>query len=134
MIPDKSQAPDFAGKPTTSATAELVLVLTTWPPDADIEAVARQLLARHLAACVTVLPTHRAIYHWNDAIETADERQLLIKTTRDCVAALQTAVHAAHPYEVPEWLELPVSAASDAYGAWVTSSCRVPDASPDRQE
>ena len=60
-----------------------MLVLTTWPADTDIESVARHLIERHLAACITVLPAHRAIYRWNTAIETADENRDL----RDRLAA-----------------------------------------------
>ena len=119
MTPDKSRSPGFSGE---SSSADLVIVLTTWPADHDSDAIAHSLVEQRLAACITVLPVHRAVYRWEDTVESADERQLVIKTTHERLAALQAAVRAAHPYDVPEWLELPVTA-SDAYGAWLRASC-----------
>lgn len=122
MIPDKGQTPENAGTSTTPDDT-LVLVATTWPADADVDAVATALVRDGLAACVSVLPPQRSIYRWQGTVEQADERQLLIKTTQARLDALSAAVHAAHPYDVPEWLVLPVTAASEAYGAWVKASC-----------
>lgn len=119
MNADKSQGPEFSGSSTPRATAALVVVLTTWPAGAPIETIAEQLVRDGLAACVTVLPPHRAIYRWQGQVEFADEQQLLVKTTGDRVSALEAAIHAAHPYDVPEFLVLDVIAASAAYGQWV---------------
>lgn len=118
MDADKNPSPDVSSPSATSATA-LVLVMTTWPAGAPIETIAEQLVRDGHAACVTILPTHRSVYRWQGTVEYADEQQLLIKTTRDRVAALEAAVHAAHPYDVPEFVVLPIDAASRAYGNWL---------------
>lgn len=97
------------------------LVLTTWPIEPPPYEVARALVEARLAACVHVLDAGRSTYRWNGAVETAHERQLVIKTTRRALAALEAAVRARHPYEVPEWIVLD-AAASDAYGAWLADS------------
>lgn len=127
MIPDKSESPEFSAGSTDPATDGLVLVLTTWPADTPLDTLAASTVRDGLAACVSVLPLQRSTYRWQGDVEVADEHQVLIKTTRDRVQALEAAIHAAHPYDVPEWLVLPVSEASDAYGAWIRRSC---DASP----
>jgi periplasmic divalent cation tolerance protein len=96
-----------------------VVVLTTIPVDFDVEGFARGLLDEGLAACVNVLPEMRSIYRWKGAIESAGERQVVIKTVGARLDALRAAIEARHPYEVPEFLVLPVSGGSEAYLAWV---------------
>lgn len=99
----------------------LCLVLTTWPAGRDAEAFAQTLVASHLAACVHVLPAGTATYRWQGAVESAPEHQVIVKTTRTALAALEAAVRAAHPYDVPEWLVIEVTA-GEAYGDWLRGS------------
>ena len=61
----------------------------------------------------------RSVYRWKGAIETAEERQVLIKTTRRRLADLQSSLAARHPFEVPEFLVLPVADGSPAYLQWL---------------
>ncbi|MGI8672521.1 MAG: divalent-cation tolerance protein CutA [Luteitalea sp.] len=100
-------------------TDDVVLVLTTWPVEADGAPLARVLVEGRLAACVTMLPTHHVVYRWRGRIEEAEERQWLIKTTRAALPALFAAVGAAHPYETPEWVVLTASGGSAAYLQWI---------------
>ncbi len=99
-----------------------VLVLTTCPASWDGPAAARQLVDARLAACVTVLPPVVSVYRWNDGISSEPEQQLVIKTTEARLEALQAWMAATHPYEVPEFLVLPVSGGGEAYLAWLTAS------------
>lgn len=101
---------------------DVVIVLTTWPEGAQGAVVARQLVEARLAACVTRLPRHQVTYRWQGAIEEAEEHQWVIKTTRGVLERLRDAVHAAHPYETPEWLVLDVREGSAAYVAWVRAT------------
>ena len=103
---------------------QFVLVLTTFPADADAEAFARALVEARLAACVNVLPPMRSIYTWKGATEQADERQLLIKTATHRVKELETRVKALHPYEVPEFLVISVREGNGDYLSWLAESTR----------
>lgn len=100
---------------------DFVLVLTTVPVSLDVDELARPLLEGRLAACVNVLPPMRSIYRWRGAIESADERQVLIKTVRGRLTELQASLAARHPYEVPEFVVLPVADGSAAYLQWLRS-------------
>ena len=71
-------------------TPPALLVLTTLPERAAAEALARELLAARLAACIHVGAPVRSLYHWRGQIETADETPLAIKTR----AELSADVHA----------------------------------------
>lgn len=103
---------------------DVVLILTTVPAAARAEAIARSLVDERLAACVNVLSTMTSFYRWQGKIEQEDERQIVIKTTRDRVAAVQTRLRDLHPYEVPEFLVLPVADGSTGYLDWVRKETR----------
>ena len=100
----------------------VVIVLTTVPPEFGVAAMASALVAGGHAACVSVLPVMESTYRWQGAIETAAERQVIIKTTEDRVDALKAALAALHPYEVPELLVLPVTGGGEAYLQWIGGS------------
>ena len=103
---------------------DFILVLTTLPADGEPEKLASQLVEERLAACVNILPAMRSVYRWKNAIERADERQLVIKTTRARVTALESRLRALHPYDVPEFVVLPIDSGSAAYLSWLTESTR----------
>jgi periplasmic divalent cation tolerance protein len=101
---------------------EFVVVLTTLPGDADVGGFARALVDERLAACVNVLPPMQSTYRWQGSVETASERQLLIKTRAAGVTALEERVRELHPYDVPEFLVIPVDGGSAAYLTWLSES------------
>jgi periplasmic divalent cation tolerance protein len=105
-------------------SAEYVVVLTTLPADADGAAFGRVLVDERLAACVNLLPAMESIYRWEGQIERESERQVIIKTSRERVAALWDRVRELHPYEVPEFLVLPIADGNEAYLRWVGEATR----------
>jgi periplasmic divalent cation tolerance protein len=92
-----------------------VVVLTTVDAGFDAVRLARKLVERGLASCVNVLPGVTSVYRWEGAIKSAPEQQLIIKTMSDRVEALEAAVKELHPYDIPEFIVLPISAVSDDY-------------------
>jgi periplasmic divalent cation tolerance protein len=110
--------------PNTAVDPLPAVVITTWPADRDAGALARTLVTEALAACVNVLPEMQSVYRWQAEVQQDAERQLVIKTTRDRLPALEARLHALHPYEVPEFLVLTVEAGSPAYLAWLRESTR----------
>ena len=97
------------------------LVLTTWPAGAAVEPFARALVETRVAACVHIFESGRSFYRWQGAVEEAAERQLVIKTTRNRLPALEARLRQAHPYDVPEWIVWDAET-SPAYGAWIHES------------
>jgi periplasmic divalent cation tolerance protein len=98
---------------------EIVVALTTVPVEFDARAFARELVESGVAACVTVFPAAQSIYRWQGAVEDGAEQQLVIKSTRGCVDRLWKAIKARHPYEVPEFVVMPVLDGNPDYLAWV---------------
>ena len=100
---------------------DYVLVLTTFPEDgADTLAIA--LVEERLAACVNVLEPMRSIYRWKGRVETAVERQVIIKTTSAKISKLEVRMKELHPYDLPEFLVLAVDSGCHAYLAWLGES------------
>lgn len=99
--------------------SEIVLVLTTVPDDEQSETLARTLVDERLAACVNVYPPMVSVYRWKGAIERDSERQIVIKTTRDRLQALEARIKALHSYELPELIVIAVQSGSEAYLEWV---------------
>ena len=50
------------------------------------------------------------------------ERQLIIKTSQDRLIDLQSRLLSLHPYEVPEFLVIPVAGGTEAYLTWLRES------------
>ena len=99
--------------------ADVVLVLSTVPDDASVEALARALIDERLAACVNVHAPMVSIYRWKGAVERDSERQLVIKTTRAALPALEKRLRELHPYELPEFIVVEASGGSEKYLHWV---------------
>ena len=99
----------------------LVEIRVTAPDSQVAERVSRLLVEGGLVACVQEVPI-TSTYVWNGAVERSTEVLLLAKTTAEAFDAVCAAVTEVHPYEVPEILAVPVSAALDAYAAWLKES------------
>ena len=103
----------------------MVLVLTTLGADDDAAGLARTLVDERLAACVGVLPGLRSVYRWEGAVAEDAEQQLVIKTSRARLDALEHRLGQLHPYDVPELIVLE-GRASEAYGKWVSAETESP--------
>ena len=99
-----------------------VIVLTTVGRDFDAGALATALVELRLAACVNIVERVRSIYRWEGKVEDDAEQLLIIKTADARVDALREELFRRHPYDVPEFVVLPVESTSDAYGAWLLAS------------
>jgi len=104
--------------------AALALIYTTFSSSEDAEGVARALVGAKLAACVNILPAMTAIYAWQGEVQRDSECAVLIKTRQELVDAVEAELTRLHTYEVPAFLVIPVTRASEAYGAWLSSQTR----------
>lgn len=97
------------------------IVLTTVGLREVAEKLAQQLVERRLAACVNLVGPIRSVYRWKQKVQNEQEYLLLIKTTTEHAAQLQSAFKELHPYELPECLQLPIAGGSDDYLAWLAA-------------
>ena len=106
---------------TAQTRGQVLLILTNLPDQASAQAMAESLVADRLAACVNILAPCRSVYRWQGRIEDAPEIPLLIKTTAARYAALEAAIRAGHPYELPEIIAVPIAHGLPEYLNWVAS-------------
>jgi periplasmic divalent cation tolerance protein len=99
-----------------------IVVLSTCGSEDEAERLARLLIERRLAACVSIVPHLRSVYRWNEAVESSDEWLLLIKSSRSLFEQLRGAIEGAHSYRVPEVLALPVIDGAAPYLDWLQAN------------
>lgn len=104
--------------------ADVRLVLSTAPSAAVARRIARAVLAKRLAACVHLAPRGESHYWWKGKLERAGEVAMTFKTSRARARALERAIVAAHPYEVPEILVLRAAGGLAAYLRWIGGETR----------
>ena len=103
---------------TTEPASAHCVVQTTLASEAEAAALARQIVQARLGACVQ-LQAIRSFYVWQGQAQDAPEWLLSIKTRSALYPALQAWLLQQHPYETPEIVQLPITAGSAAYLAWV---------------
>jgi periplasmic divalent cation tolerance protein len=96
-----------------------LLVLTNLPDRETAQRLAGALIEKRVAACVNILAPCSSVYRWKGAVQRDDEHPVLIKTTADRYPALEAAIRAAHPYELPEIIAVPIERGLPAYLAWI---------------
>ena len=99
-----------------------VLALSTAGTAADAESIALALVEKGVAACVNVLPGISSTYRWKGKVERSDEALLVIKTRGERLEELKAALLAAHLYEVPELVVVPIADGLSPYLEWLASS------------
>ena len=101
-----------------------IVILSTCGSEEEGGKLARLLVERHLAACVSLIPRMRSVYRWKGAIESTEECLLIVKTSRELFDQLRRILEEAHSYELPEALALQVVDGSPAYLNWLEGSLR----------
>ena len=119
MAENSKPAADTQLTGVVPADCAAVLVYTTFPDDASARSAGRILVEQQLAGCVNILPGMVSMYVWKGALEEANECVLIAKTTSERVQDCMRAILAAHPYETPAVLGIPVLAGAKGYLDWI---------------
>lgn len=99
-----------------------VVVLTTVGENHAAREIAAALVELRVAACVNIVPSLFSVYRWQGKIESDYEQLLIIKTTEERIAALRDALFSRHPYDVPEFIVLPIDRMEGAYREWLAAA------------
>lgn len=103
-----------------------IVALTTVGSEEQAIRIAEELVGRHLAACVNIVPSVRSIYRWKGKLWDDEEFLLMIKTTRGRFEDLRAAIKALHSYELPEVLALPVAEGDPVALQWIEQCVQAP--------
>jgi periplasmic divalent cation tolerance protein len=105
-------------------SSELLLVVTTFSKLEEAQAMARQLLENHLAACVQIQEGIHSIYRWEGKICEEMEVLLSAKTVTGGWSAISSFIKSHHPYELPEVLAFIPEKYEEQYGRWVQAEVK----------
>lgn len=103
----------------TDGITPVIVVLCTAPPG-SAHAIAADLINRHLAACVNIIPVE-SVYRWEGTVCDEPEELMIIKTTSNMMEKLTESLVNLHPYNVPEIISLPVTGGFTGYLSWVAN-------------
>jgi periplasmic divalent cation tolerance protein len=103
------------------------IILVTAPDLGTARDLARAALEKQLIACANLVPGIESHYTWKGKVEQSAEILLVLKTTTACLKDLEKLIVSRHPYDLPEFLVLPVEHGSEPYLAWLASSCTAAD-------
>jgi periplasmic divalent cation tolerance protein len=101
------------------ARGPMRIVLTTYPSRERALIAVTDALARHLAACGSVMPVDSR-YWWKGQLQSESEALVLFKTVPKRVGALFRYLTEHHPYSVPEIVELDVPRVAPGYLTYLT--------------
>lgn len=96
-----------------------ILVLTHLPDRAAAVALARALVTARLAACVNIGAPVESMYHWRGQFETTQEIPVTVKTRAALYFRVEAAIRAAHPYELPDIVAVPLAHGFEPYLDWI---------------
>ncbi len=99
-----------------------ILILCTCPDTDSATRISERLVSTRLAACVNRVPGIHSCYVWQGELQTDDEVLLLIKSTSQCYAAVQTLILELHPYELPEIIVVPIDTGHAPYLDWIAAN------------
>ena len=104
------------------------IALVTAPDVPTARRLAKTVLRQRLVACANLIPRIESHFWWRGKIEMGAEVLMIFKTTKELLPKLEKLILAAHPYDTPEFLVLPLDAGSSRYLAWLGAEVGVPQA------
>jgi len=104
-------------------TGRIVIFVTT-SSEPEARKIADLLLNRRKAACVNIVPKIESSFWWQGKLDSAQESLLIIKTKASLLSEIVSLVKAAHSYEVPEIIALPIIGGNEDYLKWIEDEVR----------
>ena len=99
---------------------KILLLITTVPNKLLAEQIAKELIERKLAACVSIKEI-KSIYNWQGNIEENKEFEITIKSLPESLNELTLILKENITYEVPE-LIYKIFDSENSYFQWITDS------------
>ncbi len=107
----------------TLPTPEYCIILSTAGDLTEAHRIADALVDANLAACVQ-LSQISSVYRWRDAIETAGEVRLTVKTRTALFDAAAATIRANHSYDTPQILRVDCAGGDADFLQWISDSTR----------
>ena len=106
---------------------QYTVAFSTAGSEAEAQTLAREMVTRGAAACVTIIPKVCSYYKWKGKLCEDTECLLMIKTQANKKAAIETLFKEKHSYDVAELILLPIEGGHQEYLDWIRSSLATED-------
>ncbi len=106
----------------SSAPASILVVVTTVGTEQQALDIAHELVGKHLAACVNIVPRIRSVFFWKGKVNDDSEWMLVVKTAPENFAVVKEAIKRLNAYELPEVLGFATAHAGALFAKWVVDS------------
>jgi periplasmic divalent cation tolerance protein len=97
----------------------VLVVVTTVGTEEEALEIAHALVARHVAACVNIVPRIRSVFFWKGKVNVDEEWMLFVKSAPGNFDKVKEAIRKLHAYEIPEILGFPAIHADPLFAKWV---------------
>ncbi len=97
---------------------KLIAILTTTASHVEAREIAAALVERKLVACAQISEIE-SFYRWEGAVHHEPEFRILLKTTEERYAAVESAIRELHSYTLPAIVAIPIDRAYEPYAEWV---------------
>jgi periplasmic divalent cation tolerance protein len=100
------------------------LLYTTCGSMEEARDIGGRLVKAGLVACVNIFDGMNSMYVWEGQLQDDKEVVMIAKTTEERVEAVMEKIRAAHSYDCPCILSLPISDGNPPFLAWIAEQVR----------
>lgn len=100
---------------------DFLLVSTATPDQESALTLAKGLVGKKLAGSAQITPASCVFWHLGE-LGTGEEWRVELATTTDRYPELERELLAAHPWENPQLVAVPVAHTTEAYATWARQS------------
>ncbi|UAA38343.1 divalent-cation tolerance protein CutA [Paraneptunicella aestuarii] len=104
--------------------SDFCVILCTCPNMSVARDIAYRAVKSQLAACVNIVPGVVSVYMWEGTVQQDQECQVIVKTKKSVEKELRESMFELHSYDLPEWVVLDISHASEDYADWIRKSVK----------
>ena len=101
-----------------------IVVFITASSNEEAQKMADLLLKQRKAACVNIISGVDSSFWWQGKIDVARESLLVVKTKVSALPNVIELVKAAHSYEVPEIIAMPILGGNADYLNWIDAEVK----------
>ena len=112
----------------------VLVVFTTVGTEQQALEIAHELVGKHLAACINIVPRIRSVFFWKGKVNDDTEWMLLVNTAPERFDALREAIRRLNVYDLPEVLGFSTACADPLFAKWVIDSSTARRPAPARKK
>lgn len=99
-----------------------IVVFITAADAGEARQISKMLLKKRKAACINIVARVDSLFWWDDKLDSAQERLLIVKTKTSLLPEITDLVKEAHSNTVPEIIAMPIIGGNQKYLQWIDNN------------